>query len=403
MIAHHLPTIVLSFGVLALFQGCNPPEVATYQVAKEDRQAEAKRQLAAMGASSQGAAPAAANREITWKAPSNWQEQPSTSMRIGSFLIQDEKAGHQADLSISAFPGDAGGDLPNVNRWRGQIQLEPLAKLDSKNSTRLKSGPHEFIVVEMLGKAPPEGKKSPTMILAAILHHKDRAWFFKMMGDQPLVQSQKKPFEAFLKSVQFAAPQQAEPHVHNHHHHDHEHHSHSHNHGHPEHPHEVDARKPATSQVKTAAPSTEKSGSATWKAPAHWQAQPLSAMRKGSWKIEKAGKAADVSIISLAGLGGGVLPNVNMWRSQLGQPGIQENQLEDLTEDVRVGGRDGVLVDMKGERAADSPGKKGEAIRIVVAMIPSTDETWFFKLSGDALFVESELGSFRDFLKTVRF
>jgi hypothetical protein len=32
----------------------------------------------------------------------------------------------KAEVTVSAFPGDTGGLLANLNRWRGQIGLEPV-------------------------------------------------------------------------------------------------------------------------------------------------------------------------------------------------------------------------------------------------------------------------------------
>ena len=41
-------------------------------------------------------------------------------MRRGSYAVgADEKTA--ADLAITAFPGDVGGDLANVNRWLNKL------------------------------------------------------------------------------------------------------------------------------------------------------------------------------------------------------------------------------------------------------------------------------------------
>ena len=50
-----------------------------------------------------------------------------SAMRRGSYSITDDR-NNEADLSITAFPGDVGGELANVNRWRGQVGLEPLSE-----------------------------------------------------------------------------------------------------------------------------------------------------------------------------------------------------------------------------------------------------------------------------------
>jgi len=51
-----------------------------------------------------------------------------SSVRRGSYAVSGaEGAG---DVSITAFPGDVGGNLANVNRWRGQLQLAPVSDLN---------------------------------------------------------------------------------------------------------------------------------------------------------------------------------------------------------------------------------------------------------------------------------
>ena len=42
-------------------------------------------------------------------------------MRKGSFIAKNAE-GHQAEITILAFPGDVGGKLANINRWAGQIE-----------------------------------------------------------------------------------------------------------------------------------------------------------------------------------------------------------------------------------------------------------------------------------------
>ena len=54
------------------------------------------------------------------KAPDGWVEQDPGTMRKGSW-----KVGAGAELAVTAFPGDVGGRMANINRWRGQLGLEP--------------------------------------------------------------------------------------------------------------------------------------------------------------------------------------------------------------------------------------------------------------------------------------
>lgn len=59
-----------------------------------------------------------------WFIPEGWETGKKSSMRIGSFSVQDGN-NSSLDISVTAFPGDLGGLLPNVERWLGQIGLNP--------------------------------------------------------------------------------------------------------------------------------------------------------------------------------------------------------------------------------------------------------------------------------------
>ena len=47
------------------------------------------------------------------------------TMRVGSYKIPYNQ--EYADLSITYFKGDGGGLVPNINRWRGQLNLDLLS------------------------------------------------------------------------------------------------------------------------------------------------------------------------------------------------------------------------------------------------------------------------------------
>jgi hypothetical protein len=59
-----------------------------------------------------------------WEVPAGWQQQPPGSMVIGRFALGAQDA--KAEVTVSSFPGDTGGLVANVNRWRGQVGLEPV-------------------------------------------------------------------------------------------------------------------------------------------------------------------------------------------------------------------------------------------------------------------------------------
>ncbi len=174
--------LILSF---ALAGGCRRDEIQTYQIPKETSP-----DMSAV----LGTTPAASAKEIEWKVPAGWKEQAPSSMRIGSFLVHGENG--QADMSVIPLTGEAGGDLANINRWRGQISLAPMTEADlSSQSETITPGGRKMLYVDFV-----KGKKR---LMAAIYHLKDRTWFFKMMGDDATVLSAKPAFVHFLRSLKF--------------------------------------------------------------------------------------------------------------------------------------------------------------------------------------------------------
>ncbi len=134
---------------------------------------------------------------IHWTVPAGWKQQPPSSMRVGSFLIPG-KNGKQADMSIIPLAGEAGSDLENVNRWRGQLGLEPTSPaVFAQQSESIKPGGNSMLLVEFAN----QNKR----MLAAICRRDQRAWFFKMMGDDATVAAAKPAFLNFLSSVRFTA------------------------------------------------------------------------------------------------------------------------------------------------------------------------------------------------------
>ncbi|MBX3435999.1 MAG: hypothetical protein KF861_00690 [Planctomycetaceae bacterium] len=119
-----------------------------------------------------------------------WLPGKASAMRVASFLATE--GDRQVDISVIAASGD---ELENVNRWRGQIGLPPVAQSDL-DATVQELDVHGTTarMFELVGDSQT--------ILAAILPGNDRTWFFKLMGDPALAAREKAAFEAFVESAQ---------------------------------------------------------------------------------------------------------------------------------------------------------------------------------------------------------
>ncbi|MBX3317155.1 MAG: hypothetical protein KF902_09875 [Phycisphaeraceae bacterium] len=64
-----------------------------------------------------------------WRAPATWRLVPGERpMRLATYEMQSPSG--PIEVAISRFPGDVGGMLANVNRWRGQVGLPPTTEAE---------------------------------------------------------------------------------------------------------------------------------------------------------------------------------------------------------------------------------------------------------------------------------
>jgi len=373
----------LAICALTGIAGCKDRSITTYRIPKE-----------ALPAPGQAAAPEPApdsNGGLHWTAPSDWKQQPVSGMRIGSFLVSGA-SGASADMSVISFPGTGGDDLANLNRWREQVHLPPVAA-DALSSQlqSLEEPAGTFSFSDLGGVA--NGDKTPDRLLGAWLRQGGRAWFFKMMGPADLVGAQKDNFLAFLKSV---TPSEAGPA----------------NlppvrsgmaaantndlprplSGNPAMPAEAPAAVPSMGgdAMSSVPVPTDTSASLVWQAPADWQNKPGNAMRKGSYAVG----GAEVAITAFPGDVGGVLANVNRWRGQVGLDPLDDAGLAKATQSLDSNGLKFVVADA----GPASPGGQ----RILAALLPWQGSTWFFKLAGPDEAVAQAKPAFLSFLKTVK-
>jgi len=138
---------------------------------------------------------------VQYKVPPNWQEKPLSPMRLASFDAAAPN-GKQVDVSVVSLSAMAGGDLANVNRWRGQVNLGPIDENALQQSAEhLKANGHDFLVVDLASTGPVGDKNEKQRIIAAILDENDRSWFIKMIGEDAAPASQKSAFADLLRSL----------------------------------------------------------------------------------------------------------------------------------------------------------------------------------------------------------
>jgi hypothetical protein len=356
---------------------CREGKIEDYRIAKEtDAPAPAAGQAAAAmpPAGAPGAdhtAPFLTSRPgtaLVWTAPAAWKKKQNSSMRKGSYTVGEEGTG--ADMAITAFPGDVGGDLANVNRWRGQVGLAPIADSElTRALTPLEANGLKIAYVDLLGGTPEQ----PVRMLGALVPFDGSTWFFKLTGPAALVEKEKPAYLKLLGSVKAGAAPAAEAAA----------------------PAAAGPTPPAADMASTAVPTAGGPG-LKWVAPANWQSKPASGMRKATFiAAGDAGTFAELSVTAFPGAVGGELANLNRWRGQLSLPPLAEAELAGAITRETVHGLSVTLVDITGG-PADKP------VRLLGAIVPSNGANWFFKFTGPPPVVAKEQAAFLEFIRSLQ-
>ena len=175
--------------------GCSDTEIRVYEVPKESPI------VAAVHSSDQSIS------DLQWTKPDSWTEKAVTSFRLASYAAGGE--GDEAvDISVTAFPDRAGGLLANINRWRGQVDLQPVDDTGLQALvTEIMIAGHSGWYVDMTG---PAKDREPSRIIGAIVSVGGKTWFFKMTGPAAAVESEFVAFREMASSAETREPQASE-------------------------------------------------------------------------------------------------------------------------------------------------------------------------------------------------
>ena len=134
----------------------------------------------------------------TWTIPAGWQESQPSQFLLAKFIIAGAD-GATAQVNISSLAGDGGGGLAaNVNRWRGQLGLPPVAEI---LTTSFVVAGGQASVVDFTGTDAKTGK--PARLVGVVLPFGGQTWFYKLMGDETIVAQQKAALTQFIQSAKY--------------------------------------------------------------------------------------------------------------------------------------------------------------------------------------------------------
>ena len=134
-------------------------------------------------------------RGLRWTLPKGWAEKGGGQMRFAT--LRPPVVG-KIDASVVVLPGPAGGELANVNRWRGQIGLPALdeAGLARARKVMKTHGAGPLKVYDFSSEGTPRSR-----LVAGLTEAGGDTWFVKMTGDADAVGAAREDFMKLLGSL----------------------------------------------------------------------------------------------------------------------------------------------------------------------------------------------------------
>jgi hypothetical protein len=146
------------------------------------------------------AAAPSSDQPLAYQAPGGWEKEAETNQfRVVAFRIAS--AGGSGEMVVTQMARDSGTLVENVNRWRGEVGLEPVSDLSATPPTALKVDGSDAMMWDISGAA--SGDQPARRIMVVLVPRGPAWWFFKLSGPSDLVAGEKEMFLGFLTSVRF--------------------------------------------------------------------------------------------------------------------------------------------------------------------------------------------------------
>ena len=135
--------------------------------------------------------------KIIWGKPNSWIPSEGSSMRLASFVIP--YSGGTGDLSVIQLGGDGGGLKSNVNRWRGQLNLEPMSLIEIEKDIVKEEGKlNIFSIIQIINQ------EMDSAFLCAIIPTGNYTIFVKLSLKPNGIIEIKDDFVTFCSSLNFS-------------------------------------------------------------------------------------------------------------------------------------------------------------------------------------------------------
>jgi hypothetical protein len=132
---------------------------------------------------------------LKWTLPKGWTEGEAGGMRFATLKAPFPG---KIDASVVVLPGTAGGELSNVNRWRGQIGLGPM---DEKALAAARKPVNSKAGTVSVFDFTSEGQTKTRMVAGLISTSDGNTWFLKLVGDTEPVRKAEPDFMRLIGSI----------------------------------------------------------------------------------------------------------------------------------------------------------------------------------------------------------
>ena len=150
-----------------------------------------------MGDPAGGAPPAG---PLSYAVPDGWNDEGPKSMRAVNLMIGE------AQCYVILLGGEAGGLQMNLNRWRGEVGLEPLELSDIEDLETVSILGTDAPLLDVRGdySGMGDGGGADYRVYGVALIRDTISVFVKMVGPEDEVASQREAFLQFVSSLEEA-------------------------------------------------------------------------------------------------------------------------------------------------------------------------------------------------------
>ena len=296
-----------------------------------------------------------------WDVPEGWTEAETSQFRQVNMV----PAGNElAECYLSILPGTAGGVVANINRWRSQMSLEDLSPEEVAALPKMMLLGREATLVDLKGAYKGMGDMALEgwAFLGCVLEAQGVMVFVKMTGPAEVIEAERGGFESFCQSLR---------------------------------------PMPSTGVVVDNSggdlpPAEGGAEDFAFVLPEGWTDAGARSMRAVNLAL---GSEGQCYVIELGGDAGGLLPNINRWRGEVGLDPIDEVGMAQLQR-VPVLGTEVPLFEGVGSYQGMG-GPEGEDMMVLGVCVIRDTTSLFVKLVAPASEAAAERTNFLAFLASL--